>query len=109
MLSSFSFCRVVYVGFIACCGIAATVHASTVSAAMPPAARATLSVEGSGRATAYSDQHKIITVQDKTHVVWLDADQLRFLVRGRTLDRTTGQWSEVVTIGEAQDNHGGRV
>jgi hypothetical protein len=70
-------------------------------------ARAIVSKEGSGRATAYSEQHKIITVENKTHVVWLDADESRFLVRGRTLDRTTGQWSAVVTIGEAQDNHGG--
>ncbi|HTO04088.1 MAG TPA: BNR-4 repeat-containing protein, partial [Opitutus sp.] len=58
-------------------------------------------------ATAYADQHKIITVRNKTHVVWLDADAAGFHVRGRTLNRDTGDWSEVVTIGQAQDNHGG--
>ena len=32
-----------------------------------------LSENGSGRATAYADCNKIITLQDKTHVVWLDS------------------------------------
>jgi hypothetical protein len=40
-------------------------------------------------------------------VVWLDAGKEGFRVRGRTLDRATGKWSDIVTIGEAQDNHGG--
>ncbi|MEO7598580.1 MAG: BNR-4 repeat-containing protein [Opitutus sp.] len=75
----------------------------------PPAsgARAILSTEGSGRATAYPEQNKIITLNSRTHVVWLDAVAEGFRVRGRTLDHTTGEWSPVTTIGEAQDNHGG--
>jgi hypothetical protein len=68
---------------------------------------AVLSSEGSGRATAYAEQHKIISLGDKRHVVWLDADESRFLVRGRTWNESDQRWSEVVTIGEAQDNHGG--
>lgn len=66
-----------------------------------------LSEQGSGRATAYWEQNKIITVGAKTHVVWLDAGRDGFRVRGRTLDRVSGQWAPIVTIGEAQDNHGG--
>jgi hypothetical protein len=80
---------------------------SAAAAEATPTPRAILSREGSGRATAYADQNKIITVRNKTHVVWLDADDVGFHVRGRTLNRDTGDWSEVVTIGEAQDNHGG--
>ncbi|MEY3774760.1 MAG: hypothetical protein RLZZ129_1540 [Verrucomicrobiota bacterium] len=71
------------------------------------AAPTVLSNAGCGRATAYWEQNKIITVGEKTHVVWLDSDASGFHVRGRTLDRTTGVWSPTVTIGEAQDNHGG--
>ena len=86
--------------------------ASATNAANPPLEklpleRAVLSSEGSGRATAYTEQTKIITFGTKTHVVWLDAIEAGFRVRGRTLDRSTGLWSDVVTIGEAQDNHGG--
>jgi len=66
-----------------------------------------LSGAGSGRATGYGEASKIITLGDRTHVVWLDAEPAGFRVRGRTLDRRTGQWSETVTIGEAFDNHGG--
>ena len=99
--------HLILIGCVSYCGIAASVHGAEASTDTAANASATLSGEGSGRATAYAEQHKIITVEDKTHVVWLDADQSRFLVRGRTLDRKTGQWSEVVTIGEAQDNHGG--
>ncbi len=69
--------------------------------------RAVLSEIGSGRATAYWEQNKIITIGDRTHVVWLDASLEGFRVRGRTLNRATGQWSPTVTIGEGQDNHGG--
>lgn len=77
--------------------------ASVAAAAEPPV----LSTAGSGRATAYAEQNKIVTVGDKTHVVWLDADESGFWVRGRTLTRSTGAWSETVTIGSGQDNHGG--
>ncbi len=66
-----------------------------------------LSTVGSGRATAYSEQAKIITVGDRTHVAWLDGEAEGFRVRIRTLDRTTGEWSPATTVGEAMDNHGG--
>jgi hypothetical protein len=70
-------------------------------------ARFVLSTEGSGRATAYAPTNKIVTRDGRTHVTWLDSTSEGFLVRIRTLDRGTGEWSPVVTIGRAQDNHGG--
>lgn len=95
--------------FSAClvlCFVAVTALARTP--ANPPAlAPAALSGHGSGRATAYAEQNKIITHDGKTHVVWLDSDDTGFWVRGRTLDRTAGAWGPVITIGPAQDNHGG--
>lgn len=66
-----------------------------------------LSEHGCGRATAYADANKIITLQDKTHVAWLDSITEGFRVRIRTLDRKTNQWSPTYTVGEAYDNHGG--
>ena len=66
-----------------------------------------LSTAGSGRATAYAEASKIVTVGHNTHVAWLDAVAEGFRVRVRTLDRRTGQWSPTVTVGEALDNHGG--
>lgn len=75
----------------------------------PALAPAVLSGHGSGRASAYPEQNKIITWEDKTHVVWLDSDAGGFWVRGRTLDRASGAWGPVITLGPAQDNHGGPV
>lgn len=66
-----------------------------------------LSEEGSGRATAYLESPKIISFQGKTHVAWLDTPEEGFRIRIRTLDKASGDWSEPVTIGEADDNHGG--
>jgi hypothetical protein len=66
-----------------------------------------LSEHGCGRATAYADANKIITLQDKTHVAWLDSITEGFRVRIRTLDRKTNRWSPTYTVGEAYDNHGG--
>jgi hypothetical protein len=66
-----------------------------------------VSTQGSGRATAYSEQPKIISANGKTHVAWLDAGSEGFRVRVRTLDQATGEWSSTITVGEAQDNHGG--
>lgn len=66
-----------------------------------------LSENGCGRATAYTDANKIITLQDKTHVAWLDSIAEGFRVRARTLDRSMDQWSPTYTVGEAYDNHGG--
>ncbi len=66
-----------------------------------------LSDHGCGRATAYSDANKIITLQNKTHVAWLDSIAEGFRVRSRTLDRKTNRWTPTYTVGEAYDNHGG--
>jgi len=66
-----------------------------------------LSKNGCGRATGYAEANKIVTLGDKTHVGWLDSVADGFRVRVRTLDRTSGRWSETVTLGEAHDNHGG--
>ncbi len=69
--------------------------------------RVLLSEHGCGRATAYGDCNKIITLQGKTHVAWLDSIVEGFRVRARTLDRNTNRWSPTYTVGEAYDNHGG--
>ncbi len=66
-----------------------------------------LSSEGSGRATAYLESPKIITYQGKTHVAWLDTPEEGFRIRIRTLDHKSDTWTKAVTIGEADDNHGG--
>jgi len=66
-----------------------------------------LSENGCGRATAYSEFNKIVSIGDRTHVSWLDSESGKFLVRIATLDRAAGQWSAVYTVGEAFDNHGG--
>ncbi len=66
-----------------------------------------LSEHGCGRATAYSEFNKIVTIGERTHVSWLDSQDGKFLVRIRTLNRDTGRWSPTYTVGEAFDNHGG--
>ena len=71
------------------------------------AAPVLISAAGSGRATAYIESPKIIRRGDRTHVTWLDSTPAGFRVRVRTLDQTTGTWGEPVTVGEAEDNHGG--
>lgn len=66
-----------------------------------------LSRHGCGRATAYTEFNKIVTIGTKTHVAWLDSENGQFLVRIRTLDRKTQSWSPTYTVGPAYDNHGG--
>ncbi len=66
-----------------------------------------LSERGCGRATAYSEANKIVTIGDKTHVSWLATEKGKFLVKIQTLDRGTGEWSKVYTVGQAFDNHAG--
>ena len=66
-----------------------------------------LSAHGCGRATAYPQENKIVTLDDRVHVAWLDSVAEGFRVRIRTLGRGSGTWSETHTIGEAYDNHGG--
>jgi len=66
-----------------------------------------LSQVGCGRATAYAESNKIVTLGNKTHVAWLDSEKGRFVVRVRTLHRDTHSWSPAFTVGQAHDNHGG--
>lgn len=66
-----------------------------------------LSEHGCGRATGYAEANKIVTRDGRRHVAWLDSEDGRFLVRIRTRDEASGEWSDPVTIGEAVDNHGG--
>lgn len=66
-----------------------------------------LSTQGCGRATGYAEANRIITLDGKTHVAWLDSPPEGFRVRIATLDRDSGQWSPTYTVGEAKDNHGG--
>lgn len=66
-----------------------------------------VSVEGSGRATAYLESPKIVTFDGRTHATWLDTPEEGFRVRIRTLDQATGEWSAAWTIGRAENNHGG--
>ena len=61
-----------------------------------------LSKTGSTRATSYNWGNKIITLNGKTHVVWLDSVAT---VCGRTYDHNSKQWGETVRIDDACDNH----
>jgi hypothetical protein len=61
-----------------------------------------LSSKGSTRASAYVFGNKVITLEGKTHVLWLDAIST---VCGRTFDHATETWSEKVELFEGCDNH----
>lgn len=61
-----------------------------------------LSEKGSTRATAYGFSNKSVTVDGRTHVVWLDAVAQ---VRGRTYDHAVGTWSDTFDIFAGSDNH----
>jgi hypothetical protein len=65
--------------------------------------RRILSTNGSDRATRLVQSNKIVSLDDKTHVTWLDFDNK---VQISSLDKDTGVWSATKTIGIAQDNHG---
>ena len=80
---------------------------AATSAASDRPAPFLLSSHGCGRATAYAETNKIVTLDGKTHVTWLDSVGDKFPVRIRELDRNTGSWSETYTVGNAFDNHGG--
>ena len=64
-----------------------------------------ISSRGCERATSGTG-NKIITHEGKTHVTWLDSTEEGFFARVRTLDRKTGEWSPVYTLGTANGNHG---
>ncbi|MDA0839141.1 MAG: BNR-4 repeat-containing protein [Planctomycetota bacterium] len=61
-----------------------------------------LSRSGSTRATAYNWGNKVITLDGKTHVVWLDAVSV---VCGRTFDHASNEWSETFRLFQGCDNH----
>ena len=91
-------------------GLTATSVGATPSLALRPPAlppRSHLSQSGSGRASAYSEAVKTITLGDRTHVTWLDSLTAGFRVQIKTLDHTTQKWSPTYTLGAAHDNHGG--
>ena len=64
-----------------------------------------VSAKGSERATSGSGG-KIVTFDGVTHVVWQDAtDSGAYLNRVRSMNRTTGKWSEPFTLNKGKDNH----
>ena len=80
-------------------------NADQPSNARGPALRRTLiSKNGSERATQ-GNGNKIVTFDGKTHIVWQDSTGEGYFARVRTLDRGSGKWSEVWTLGKGRDNH----
>ena len=63
-----------------------------------------LSEHGSTRATRYAGTNKIVTVDGKTHVAWLDSISNTMIA---TYDHAWGRWGQAVTVGSGTDNHGG--
>lgn len=61
-----------------------------------------LSDQGSIRATSYCFSNKAVTIQGKTHVVWLDYPAF---VRGRTFDHASQSWGPMLELFEGSDNH----
>ena len=63
-----------------------------------------LSEHGSTRATRYAGTNKIVTIDGRTHVAWLDSISNTMVA---TYDHTSGQWGQPVNVGSGTDNHGG--
>jgi len=63
-----------------------------------------LSDRGSTRATRYSGTNKIVTIDGKTHVAWLDSVSNTMVA---SYDHGLGQWERPVQVGTGTDNHGG--
>ena len=74
------------------------------SAYVTKTGRTLISNIGSERATQ-GNGNKIVTVGDKTHVVWQDSIEEGYFARARSLDRNSGEWSAVQTLGKGRDNH----
>jgi hypothetical protein len=72
--------------------------------AMQVQSRITLSVKGSTRASLYDMSNKIVTVDGKTHIAWLDALADTMVA---TYDHATGELTEPVLVGSGFDNHAG--
>ena len=91
----------------AAAGLGWSWNSGRVAAAGDPVRSFLLSRQGCGRATGYAESNKIVTWRRRTHVAWLDSPPEGFRVRVRSCDRDTGEWSPMVTVGHAYDNHGG--
>jgi hypothetical protein len=63
-----------------------------------------LSQRGSTRATRYAGTNKIVTIDGKTHVAWLDSISNTMIA---TYDHASGEWEPPVHVGTGTDNHGG--
>lgn len=63
-----------------------------------------LSERGSTRATRYAVTNKIVTLQEGTHVAWLDSISETMVA---TYDHADGRWGDPVRVGSGKDNHGG--
>jgi hypothetical protein len=63
-----------------------------------------LSEHGSTRATRYAPTNKIVTVDGKTHVAWLDSISQTMIA---TYDHAKATWTTPVKVGDGHDNHGG--
>lgn len=75
---------------------------------LPIRDRSALSERGCGRATAYAESNKVVTIAGTTHAGWLDVEEGgEFRVRLRSYDHETEEWGPTRTIGPAEDNHGG--
>ncbi|MDA0837329.1 MAG: hypothetical protein O3B01_05215 [Planctomycetota bacterium] len=61
-----------------------------------------ISEAGSTRATAYQMGNKIVTLEGRTHVVWVDAIAE---IRGKTFDHSAACWSDTFNLGTGCDNH----
>lgn len=63
-----------------------------------------LSTTGSTRGTAYGMSNKIVTHENKTHVVWLDQIHKTYVA---TYDHEEKAWSDPVFVADGDDNHAG--
>ena len=69
-----------------------------------PAGHHLLSVAASERASEGLGNF-VVTLGDRTHVVWQDVSATGYSACVRTLDRTQGTWSPTVVLGKGVDNH----
>jgi len=66
--------------------------------------RVTVSERGSTRGTAYAAANKIVTIDGRTHVSWLDSGSITMI---QTFDASGEALTEPVEVGRGLDNHGG--
>jgi len=63
-----------------------------------------LSEHGSTRSTRYAVTNKIVTLDGKTHVAWLDSISQTMVA---TYEHGADAWADAVKVGDGADNHGG--